>query len=252
MNPENINLLFVDDYRSDGIKELARAMRDRGILYELAANLMVPLVPDNAILIPVPSHDGKPGMAAELAECLSRYTGAPMASLLTCSPHPSSYELKNSGQVLHERDIMFRLLEPVPQGYVPVIVDNVTASGNTAIAALKAAGADTIITFADDAQAMGRRPELNEARRLVNDRRSRMSEVSLYTWPHNPDKTFIRTRIDGNPQISKPISRRLAVLGKVVHHSRYEQILNTVIAERYYADELTQPIDRTCLLNHRR
>lgn len=252
MENKEINLLFVGDYRTDGMKELARTMRDNNMLYEFAANLMVPLVPDNAFLIPVPSHNGKPGVASKLVASLSKFTGAPAADLLTCSPHPSAYELKNKGLVIQEQDMKFRLLDAVPQGYIPVIVDNVTASGNTALAAMKAAGADTILVFADDAQAIGRRAELDAARERVMQRRDRLSETSLYTWPHNKDKAFVRARIDGNHQISMPISRRMALLGYILKDSRFEHILDTVIAEHYYAEELKKPIDRSYSLSPRR
>lgn len=147
----------VGEYREPELEKLARALKTgySEIICQ-AASLMVNMVGPNAVLIPIPSHEGRASYTLHLARELSRLTDATIADILMCKPHESSYELKHQGRVLKAEEMGFKLMEPLITDRHVILVDNVIASGNTAKAAINLLPGATMIALANDSTAIGR------------------------------------------------------------------------------------------------
>lgn len=241
--PNPINLHFAGVYKDGGIRELAHVMREQHIMYDRAAMLMAPLVPEKAVLIPVPGHEGGRGMAHELTEWLARYTGVPVADVLTGTPRPSSYELKKKGVFISKDEMSFDLKGPLPPGYQPVVVDNVSASGQTALAALEVVGGNRILVLGDDPMAIGRSPEWNAAYNDVIRRRDRISGISFYRSHYN-NGIYIRAKIDGVQQMGCRVDKEFVRMLQELKGTGLEGLFPILLAEKYYTRLLQQQISR--------
>lgn len=110
-----------------------------------AAQHMAELVPDNAVLVPMPNHMGVADDSTDtmiLAKEISRLTGRPVVAALEGVERESRQEDKKKpkSKQMKAEDLGFRQAADIPEGMVPYIVDNVIASGLTAEAAHKALG----------------------------------------------------------------------------------------------------------------
>ena len=149
--------LSAGEYSGD-LRLLARALKenDRESVNEAAA-LLQPLLPEDAVLIPMPSHDGGENFSTALCNALSRLSGRPVKKILKCRPHESMCNAKKSANINgtrlpHPETFMMERTEHEPIGGTPVVIDNVIASGTTAVAALDAVRNDDamVLTLADD------------------------------------------------------------------------------------------------------
>lgn len=137
------NAISLGEYDGE-LKQLAKGLKagDEEAI-RIAAFKMAPLMPKNGVLIPMPSHDGQENFTTKLCKLLSEITSLPMCDALTCEPHESLCEPKKravaDGSPLPYPEVLMmkRKVYSLPEG-IPVIIDNVIASGTTAVAALNA------------------------------------------------------------------------------------------------------------------
>lgn len=123
-----------------------------------AADILAPLLPPDAVIIPMPSHTGKPDGIAALCRLLGEMTGRPVCPCLVADgPRVSMCEAKKAvkdgraDRLPFPEELLMRKEGLLPPG-TPAIVDNVIASGTTAVAALNAIGKDEtfVFTLTDD------------------------------------------------------------------------------------------------------
>ena len=116
-----------------------------------AAKAMAKYVPDNAVLVPMPSHTGvaEDGSGVVLlTEELSRITGAPVIKALEGDNRESRYESKKTNKKgITAEKMGFRQVKGIPSGSVPMIVDNVVSVGETAKAALDAIKGASVLSY---------------------------------------------------------------------------------------------------------
>ena len=110
-----------------------------------AAAEMAEMVPDNAVLIPMPNHHGRVDADTDtmvLAQAISEITGRPVIKALEGVERESrkADKAKPKSQQMKAADLGFRQVMEIQEGTVPYIVDNVVASGLTAQAAHEALG----------------------------------------------------------------------------------------------------------------
>ncbi len=113
---------------------------------------MQKFVPGNAVLVPMPPHEGKVSDDTDtmiLADALSVITGAPVSVALEGAPRESRYAQKMSGKKGLKADEMgFKKIADIPEGKIPIIIDNVVGSGETAKAAVNALGGGITLAYA--------------------------------------------------------------------------------------------------------
>ena len=113
-----------------------------------AALSMIPLIPRLAVLVPIPGHEGKAKQTLQLCRAISSYTGLPLDDVLQGKSRDSNYVAKQEGKGLTEKDMGFRKVAQLPEGKIPVYVDNVVDTATTAKAAYHAVGKGMVVTFA--------------------------------------------------------------------------------------------------------
>ena len=118
-----------------------------------AAERMAPLVgayaPDKAVLVPAPSHKGYATDMLTLANAISERTGVEVVDVLKSDERQSQYEAKKeTGKPLTSEQLGIRMEGVLPEGKLPIVVDNVVNSGNTAKACIDALGGGVVLTVA--------------------------------------------------------------------------------------------------------
>lgn len=146
--------IYASDYNHHSAVAKGIKAKD-GYFLSLAAEDMAPLVPHDAVLIPIPNRHGYADDTLALAQAIAeRYNAThqdkvEVADILKGNDRPSQYETKKkSGKSLKLEDFGTRLVGEVPEGKFPVFIDNVVASGATATAAQKAVGGGMTLAFA--------------------------------------------------------------------------------------------------------
>ena len=129
-----------------GVTAQSKAIND-------AADRMAPLIgyyaPDKAVLVPAPSHEGMATDMLALANAISERTGIEVADVLKSDPRKSQYEVKKeTGMPLSSEQLGIRKEGELPEGKLPIVVDNVVNSGNTAKACIDALGGGIMLTVA--------------------------------------------------------------------------------------------------------
>lgn len=113
-----------------------------------AAYMMAPMVPRNAVLIPMPSHSGHADAMLKLASAISWITGAPVMDVLQGKRRRPVYDMKKCGKRVTADSLGYRLTASLPEGKVAVVVDNVCDTGVNAFAAANAIGGCVLLTYA--------------------------------------------------------------------------------------------------------
>lgn len=117
---------------------------------------MAPRIPDNAVLIPMPPHEGKVLDATDtyiLANALSKATGAPVVKALESDYHESRYKAKAAGdRSVNAQSMGFRQVAEIPEGKMPVFIDNMVGGGQTAMAAMNAIGRGITLAYAQSSR----------------------------------------------------------------------------------------------------
>lgn len=168
----------VDKYRK--MQSLAHKIKDgdaEGI--RKAAQLMSELIPENAVLIPAPSHKGKATTMLQLAEAIAERTGSEVADILESSPRASQYTAKKQGgKAIAAKDMGIKVNGQLPEGKVPVIIDNVVDTGNTAEACVQALGTGIVASLADSTEFGKRVATLRSAAPIIANKQGEIVPLS--------------------------------------------------------------------------
>lgn len=142
-------IYYLGEYYADnGLRELCHRMKSQPEdkeSVETAAELLSQLIPNSAVLIPIPSLTSAhaTSLAIEIAlrkwKTVSQRRKHLCLDCLQTSKTVSLYENKKRGEKVSEKDCQFYLAAPVPQGDI-VLVDNVIATGTTVSAAQRTLG----------------------------------------------------------------------------------------------------------------
>lgn len=113
-----------------------------------AAQQMAAILPENCVLVPVPSHHGHATYTLQLANCISELCGAAVADVLGGKVRQLTYDVKRQGKSLMAFDLGFHLEAALPDGKFPILIDNVIDTGLNAMAAAGAVGHCAVLSYA--------------------------------------------------------------------------------------------------------
>lgn len=117
-------------------------------VFDYAARQMAKLLPNNAVLVPIPGRHGTPDQTMRLCRDIASYTQLPILDALRGKERESQYEAKYKGRSLTEEQLGYRQIANIPQGRIPYLIDNVVDTGTTAKAAVKALGGGVVLSYA--------------------------------------------------------------------------------------------------------
>ena len=120
----------------------------RAITY--CARQLVKMLPENAVVVPIPGHHGFALKTLYLARAINEQSGGiiPVANVLKGNSRMSNYQAKKEGSLLPAEELGFRQVAPLPKGKVPYLLDNVVDTGTTAKAAINALGGGIVLSYA--------------------------------------------------------------------------------------------------------
>lgn len=104
-----------------------------------AALLMSSLVPQNATLVPIPSHEGDATYTYDIAREISKLKGVQVVDAIQGFSRESSHEAKLQGRN-NASKVWFYKVEDIPKDSQIVFIDNCVATGKTTQAARHALG----------------------------------------------------------------------------------------------------------------
>ena len=144
-----------------------------------AAAMMAPLVPKDAVIVPTPSHTGRATDMLALSRMISRKAGVPVCDILRSEPRESQYSHKNeTGKPMRSSELGIVLSGTLPEGRIPLVIDNVISSGNTAEACIQALGTGVMLALADADGDYTRAVTLKSAQPVARDRKGRIVPLS--------------------------------------------------------------------------
>lgn len=124
-----------------------------------AAEDMAQYVPDNAVLIPIPPHEGMVTDDTDtmiLARAIGELTGRPVINALGSNERESRYQAKAENRKgVSAEEMGFRQIAEIPEGAMPIFIDNVVGSGETAKAARNALGGGITLSYAKSTRSQG-------------------------------------------------------------------------------------------------
>lgn len=124
-----------------------------------AADKMSDYVPDNAVLIPMPGHEGTlndDSWSVKLAKAISERTGRPVVLALEGVDRESRHEAKkNNEKGISQEEMGFRQVKDLPEGTFPIFVDNEVGTGITADAARQAIGGGITLAYTKSVRSPG-------------------------------------------------------------------------------------------------
>ena len=149
---DGIKFTSASRYYDGDTPKIAHALKNnnRKAMEQVAAKLSN-LISPFSIIVPIPNRCGYARETLELANELSRQSGVPVADVLKGNERASLYDMKKQGRMLSEAELGFRKTGSLPFFRTPILLDNVTATGRTAIAAYHALGnRGEVLTYAID------------------------------------------------------------------------------------------------------
>ena len=161
----------VDKYRN--VSSLAKRVKSRDAeAVREDAEMMKPLIPENAVLVPVPSHTGEATDMLDVAKVLGELTGSEVADVLKGAPRASQYDTKKeTGAAISSSDLGIRMEGQLPEGKLPIIIDNVVDTGNTAEACVQALGRGVVVSLGRSVDDTRHAATLKSADPIVTNRR---------------------------------------------------------------------------------
>ena len=194
--------MAVDGYRGK-LDRLARAVKE-GKSEDLnkAAMFMSDLVPDNAVLVPAPSHEGLSTYTRWIANRIKMFKNdsVEVADVLRCYEHESQYEHKKStGKALSSDELRIYQHGELPEGKIPVIIDNVINTGNTAEACVKALGRGIVLSLASAVSQERHVASLKSLASVVYDKEGNLIPLS--------ERFELKGRYLGRPMLYKPLEK---------------------------------------------
>ena len=168
----------VGSYRGN-MDRLARGVksRDPKVIAEVA-DLMAPIIPKDAVLVPAPSHSGEATDMLDVANAIAERTGVPVANVLRGAERGSQREAKRQGAPIASSDMGITMEGELPEGKIPVLIDNVVNSGNTAEACVRALGKGVVASLADAADRYRHVASLKSANAVVRDKNGNVVPLS--------------------------------------------------------------------------
>ncbi len=151
--------------------------RDAKVIAEVA-DMMAPLIPKDAVLIPAPSHTGEATDMLDLAQAISERTGAPVADVLKSEERGSQYEAKKIGKAMSSTELGISKQGELPEDKIPVVIDNVVDSGNTAEACVQALGKGIVASLAGTTDGRKHVSSLKSAEPVVTDKKGNVIPLS--------------------------------------------------------------------------
>lgn len=161
---ENIIPFNAPEWYAGRHKDIAKQIKQlavEGTLDEIRESIekMASFVPDNAVLVPMPNHHGEVNADTDtmiLSNVLSEMTGRPVVAALAGDDRESRYKSKEKGGKGIQAEAMgFRQVQEIPEGTIPVFIDNVVGSGVTAQAARDAMGGGITLAYAKSVRSKG-------------------------------------------------------------------------------------------------
>ena len=157
---EGITAFNAPEWYSGEHKDIARMIKEgTPEVIARAAGEMAQYVPDNAVLIPMPPHEGKVTDDTDtmiLAKAISEMTGRPVVNALESDERESRYKAKAENRKgLTAEEMGFRQIAEIPEGTMPIFIDNVVGSGETAKAARNALGGGITLSYAKSVRSQG-------------------------------------------------------------------------------------------------
>ena len=141
-------------------KDIAKMIKDGTpeVVARAAAD-MAQYVPDNAVLIPIPPHEGTVTESTDtmiLARAIGELTGRPVVNALGSNKRESRYQAKSENRKgVSAEEMGFRQIADIPEGTMPIFIDNVVGSGETAKAARNALGGGITLSYAKSTRSQG-------------------------------------------------------------------------------------------------
>ena len=201
-------------------KDIARLIKsgDPDVINSIVDD-MAQHVPENAVLVPMPPHEGKVTDSTDtkiLAEALSKKTGAPVIVALESDYHPSRYQAKASGdRSVNAQTMGFRQVEEIPEGMMPVFIDNMVGGGQTAIAAKNAIGRGITLAYAQSSRSKTKGVKIAS---VTYDSEGNLIPLSQRMDPENPSWKF---------SMQEPVEERADGL-IAVHNLSENQLIQTL------------------------
>lgn len=128
----------------DGINNwLCHQLKDNDAqAIDYCARQLAKMLPENAVIIPIPGHHGYADQTLHLARAISAHTNGSVsvANILKGKDRDSNYQAKKAGHPLSASQMGFRQVGILPQKRIPYLLDNCVDSGETAKAAFHALG----------------------------------------------------------------------------------------------------------------
>ena len=177
----------VDGYRgrmdrlAREVKSPVASIQERAI--NEAADRMSPLISaynaDNAVLVPTPSHNGNATDMLSLANAISERTGIQVADVLKSVKRQSQYNAKKeTGKALSSEQLGIRKEGELPEGKLPIVIDNVVNSGNTAKACVDALGGGIVLAVASAVTQSRHVSSLKSAEPVLYDKNNNLVPLS--------------------------------------------------------------------------
>ena len=146
---DGMTILSAGKYYEGNNRWVAHQLKDGNPkAIEYAAKKMAVIIPEGAVLVPIPGHHGTADLTLKLAKAIAAYTDVPVVDALRGEKHESQYRAKCRGLSVTEEQMGFKQVAPLPKGLIPLLVDNVVDTGVTAKAAFKALGTGVAFAFA--------------------------------------------------------------------------------------------------------
>ena len=206
------NIIAAKDYYGDaGVRPLQHMLKAGGEQGEEAARLMAldmaPFLPEDALLVPMPSRHGHGGAGLQLAEALSSLTGHPVVDVLRGRKRPSLYTLKKRGTDPSSVDLGLYLADELPAG-TPVIVDNVVGTGHTARSALQAVPGAIVLVHALDSKTFAGLAHKKTRANPYDSEDDPLSDVHVIATDELEDGTVVKYVASPFPYERKPLGHR--------------------------------------------